>query len=80
MADQDRITQDRQEREADAIHTEHLQEKATQRAEIKAAIGWLQNLLDSEGTDWADDTTLAGALAGAGEWAHDAWPNYLEGA
>ena len=45
----------------------------TVRAEILAARGYLHNLLDSPPDP---DLTLAAALAGAGEWAHDTWPDY----
>jgi hypothetical protein len=56
--------------------TEEQEERAVVRAEIEAAKGWLENLLDSWNDDWTSQHGLQQALREAGEWAHDNWSDY----
>ena len=87
QVDQAERAQAQGELEADAAHIEQLQEaiaaelaeqQATVRSEIRAAMGWLGNILDSRGEAWAQELTLQEALNQAGDWAHDTWTEYQD--
>lgn len=61
-----------------AIAAEKAADQLMVRNEIRAAVGWLVNILDSTGEEWVADMTTLEALAGAGDWAHDNWGDYQD--